>query len=128
MSPVDRDLTHQELMDELKRMIDDLRVEVASYQSEGLASLEGVFRQRLDLVLERLEAGGGRFGNLEQMARVANEDRAALYRALQDHAERLIKLEMAKAIVEGVDQEVTDRALKWRRRDQPLHPLRHGQR
>ena len=64
MSPVDRDLTHQELMDELKRMIDDLRVEVASYQSEGLASLEGVFRQRLDLVLERLEAGllaDGRF-------------------------------------------------------------------
>jgi chromosome segregation ATPase len=95
------DITHTELMARFNKRLDDQI---------------NLFEDKMQSVIERLEAGGGRFTRLEGQQEDARRERADLMRELRRLNDRLLAIEQARAITAAVDEEMVSRADKWRRR------------
>lgn len=109
------DRTHAEAMDSLHQHLDRLSQELAG-SNTLLASQIRALGERHEGAIERLEAGGARFVRLEQLMEQSASDRAELRKELASSIRRLTALEAAKMVIEGVDDRLTERAMRWRRR------------
>jgi chromosome segregation ATPase len=109
------DLTHSEILDAVRQQIDRVSKEVAG-SNVLLAAQIKALGERHQGAVERLEAGGARFSRLETLIEQSAADRAELRKELVAAMKRLTALEAAKAIVDGVDGRISQRALAWRRR------------